>query len=161
MFTAQLVKVDSVGEHVSLALGNWSRQIHYETAILLAHWMHVRGREAKRFTSRGGFSLQTTGTLHDAEKGPDAGQPFTFNRVRTVSRDLLKLDDIEVRQDGTNVALKFGNTEMAIPYAAAITISQWIRLRAKECKRRAGDVIRHHSVIVNDRKTQYGNVTRG
>lgn len=158
MFTAQLVQVVSVGEHVALAIGNWRREIHYETAILLAWWMLHRAREAKRCAGRKA-SLYATGTLHDASN-PNAGQPLTPRRL--VSRELLKLDQIEVDQRAGDVVLRFVRDEVAIPWKAALTISQWLRQRAKESKARAGDTERHWNKILQARDAQVGpNVTRG
>lgn len=161
MFTAQLVQVQSVGEHVTLAIGNWQRQIHYESAILLAWWMLRRGREAKRWAGTTSRTLYGIGTLHDASNPNfDAGQPLTLRRQ--VSRDLLKIEQIEVEQRNAEVLLRFGRDEIAVPWKAALTISQWLRQRAKESKRRAGDTDRHWNRIVLARDNQVGaDVTRG
>lgn len=60
---------------------------------------------------------------------------------------LLTPQAIEVRSEGELVVLKVGNSELRFHYEDGIKISQWIRLRAKEAKRRAGDTARHWSVL--------------
>lgn len=145
MFTPQLVQIESIGEHVVLSIGNWRREIQYQDALLLAHWMVRRAREAKASVRDNRFGFRLLGTLHDAEK-PDAGQPLTGRRI--VGRDLLKLSKITVEQRGPEVVLRFGSDEVALSYVAATQIAQWIRLRGKESKRRAGDVARHWSNLV-------------
>ena len=71
---------------------------------------------------------------------------------------LLKRERIEVRSEGELVVLSLGNVELKLPYETALLLSQWIRVRAKEAKRRAGDVSRHWSVIGTLTDV---NVTRG
>jgi len=154
----QLVQIGSVGEHVTLAIGNWQRQLHYETALLLAYWMQRRAREAKRWANKDRAKLYATGTLHDALAGPNAGQPFTPNGVRIVRRDVLRLERIEVEQNFGDVRLRFEGAEMGLPWKAALQIAQWIRLRAKESKARAGDTGRHWGRIV---AASDPSVTRG
>jgi hypothetical protein len=45
------------------------------------------------------------------------------------------------------VRLSIGNADIDMPYETAIQLSQWLRVRGKEAKRRAGDMSRHWSVI--------------
>jgi hypothetical protein len=45
------------------------------------------------------------------------------------------------------VVLKIGNAEMSMPYEQALKLSQWLRVRAKQAKKFAGDTSRHWSVI--------------
>ena len=60
---------------------------------------------------------------------------------------LLTPQKIAVRAEGDNVMIDVGNSTLTMHYEAALQISQWIRLRAKEAKRRAGDMSRHWSAI--------------
>jgi len=60
---------------------------------------------------------------------------------------LLSKQRIAVRSEGDLVVLNVGNAELKMPYETALQLSQWLRVRAKEAKRRAGDVSRHWSVI--------------
>ncbi len=160
MLTQQRIAVASFGENVTLEIGNWRRSMAYEVALLLSWWMQKHAREARKWTGNGA-QLRTAGTMHDANR-PNAGQPFDPRRVRTVDAGLLKREQINVWRDGDTVAVAFGADEMKLPYKAATTIAQWLRLRAKESKRRAGDVNRHWSVIGVSHDSHVGaNVTRG
>ena len=164
MFAPLLVEVKSVGEDVVLAVGSWKRRLHFETAVLLAAWLDECGREAKLWASNSKRLLRGVGTLHDASDHNwlNRGQPFTPNGVPRVSRDLLKKHAIAVRQEGGTVVLTAGTAMMTLPYEAALQISQWIRLKAKESQTRAGDVKRHWSEITKAHRAQHGNgVTRG
>jgi hypothetical protein len=146
VLTQQRIAVASVRDRVTLEIGNWSRSMDYEVALLLSWWMQKHAREARKFAGHLGFALRVAGTLHDASK-PDAGQPFNPLGVRQVNADLLKLHQVSVRRDGQTVCVKIGADEATLPYAAALTIAQWLRMRAKESKRRAGDLERHWSVL--------------
>jgi hypothetical protein len=159
-----LVEVKSIGEDVVIAVGTWNRRLHFETAVMLASWLDECARDAKLWAGQTRQLLRAVGTLHDASdhKWLDRGQPFTPNGVPRVTRDLLKQKDIAVRQEGGTVVLTAGTSMMAIPYAAALQISQWIRLKAKESQMRAGDATRHWSKIVLAHEHQHGpGVTRG
>jgi len=82
--------------------------------------------------------------------------------VAIVSRDLLKQHRIAVSSEGDLVAMQLGNVQVKLPYETALLLSQWLRVRAKEAKRRAGDVSRHWSVIGSMHDAQRGpDVTRG
>ena len=76
--------------------------------------------------------------------------------------DLLKKERIAVESEGDIVHLHLGNVKISLPYESALLLSQWIRVRAKEAKRRAGDVSRHWSVLGTLHDANYGpDVTRG
>lgn len=160
MLTQQHVSVASIGETVTLEIGNWRRTMGYEVALLLSWWMQKHAREARRWAGNG-FSLRLCGVLQDAQN-PDAGQPFNPLKVRAVHADLIRKNQISVRREGDLVAVAFGADEMKMPYKAATVISQWVRLRAKESKRRAGDVARPWSAIGLAHEANHGpDVTRG
>lgn len=75
---------------------------------------------------------------------------------------ILKQEVIAVSQENDLVVIKFGNTEVKLPYATAFLLSQWIRVRAKEAKAFAGDLSHHWSVIGTLHDASKGpNVTRG
>jgi len=78
--------------------------------------------------------------------------------VDIVSNDLMKRERIAVESEGDLVVIHLGNVTVKVPYETALLLSQWIRVRAKEAKMRAGDNSRHWSVIgtLHD-----ANVTRG
>jgi hypothetical protein len=48
---------------------------------------------------------------------------------------------------GEQVILRIGDSEVRMGYECAIQLSQWLRVRGKEAKRRAGDMSRHWSAI--------------
>ncbi len=159
MLTRQRIEVASVGESVTLAIGNWRREMCYEVALLLAAWMHKHAREARRWAGNSGFSMRACGVMHDASN-PDP-LPNNPMNVRPVHADLIKRNQISVRRDGDMVAVAFGGDEMKMPYKHATTLAQWVRLRAKESKRRAGDIA-HWSKITLAHEANYGpDVTRG
>lgn len=163
MFLPLVVEVKSIGEDVVLAIGSWKRRLYFETAILLADWMDTCGREAKEWAGNSKRLLRGIGTLHDASNPNwiNAGQPFTPNGVPRVVRDVLKKHEIEVKSDGGTVVITAGSAMATMPYEAALQISQWIRLKAKESKTRAGDTTRHWSKVVAEHEAANGPVTRG
>lgn len=158
MFSPLLVEVKSIGEDVQLSIGSWSRRLYFETAVLLAAWMDECAREAKAWSGVKKHLLRGLGTLHDASdhKWLDRGQPFTPNGVPRVNRNLLKAHDIEVTSEGGTVVMVAGTAQAVLPHEAAIRISHWIRLRAKESQMRAGDTTRHWSKVVQRHAEQHG-----
>lgn len=74
------------------------------------------------------------------------------------NKNLLRQERIAVSSEGDLVLVQLGNVEVKLPYETALQLSQWLRVRAKEAKRRAGDTSRHWSLIgtMHD-----ANVTRG
>jgi hypothetical protein len=82
--------------------------------------------------------------------------------VAIVNRDLLRRERIAVMSEGELVVMQLGNVTVNLPYETALLLSQWLRVRAKEAKRRAGDVSRHWSVIGTLHDASRGpDVTRG
>ena len=59
----------------------------------------------------------------------------------------MQIEKIAVSSEGENVVLQIGNTEIRFHYETALKLSQWLRVRAKEAKRRAGDMSRHWSAL--------------
>lgn len=64
-----------------------------------------------------------------------------------VKPTLLTQQRVEVAAEGELVAITVGNTTLRLGYEQALLLSQWIRVRAKEAKRNAGDTSRHWSVL--------------
>ncbi len=60
---------------------------------------------------------------------------------------LLSKQRMSVEIEGELVKLTIGNSDIRMPYEAALQLSQWLRVRGKEAKRKAGDVSRHWSAI--------------
>ena len=82
--------------------------------------------------------------------------------VAIVNNALLKKERIAVESEGDVVHIHLGNVQVSLPYESALLLSQWIRVRAKEAKTRAGDVSRHWSVLGTLHDANYGpGVTRG
>ncbi len=76
--------------------------------------------------------------------------------------DLLKKERIAVSSENELVVIELGNVTVKLPYETALLLSQWIRVRAKEAKRRAGDESRHWSSIGILHDANYGpDHTRG
>lgn len=76
--------------------------------------------------------------------------------------DLLKRERIAVEAEGDLVVMYLGNVTVKLPYETALLLSQWLRLRAKECKSFVGDESRHWSVIGVMHDAEYGpDKTRG
>jgi hypothetical protein len=144
------VAITCEGEHVQLVIGSSRWALHYETALALSGLLRLEGQAAKRAAGDFGRRWSAMGTLHDANRGPDAGQPHTPGKVYPVNRDVLPRSSVAARRQGTTVVLKLGSAEAAMPYQAALTIAQWLRLRAKEGKRRAGDMARHWSTVAQE-----------
>lgn len=158
MLSPVAVAVASIGEDVSLTVGGWNRRLHFETAVLLAAWLDECARQAKAAERATSKLLLGHGTLHDASnhRWLDVGQPNDPRHVARVDRNLLKLASIDVQPQGSLVAFSAGSASMMLPWAAAIQVAQWIRLRAKESQMRAGDLTRHWSGIVRQHEAAHG-----
>lgn len=78
--------------------------------------------------------------------------------VAIVNKALLKREHLAVSAEGDLVVMQLGNVTLKLGYEDALQLSQWIRVRAKEAKRTAGDTSRHWSLIG---QLHDANVTRG
>lgn len=78
--------------------------------------------------------------------------------VAIVNKNLMQQHRIAVESEGDLVVMHLGNVEVKLPYETALLLSQWLRVRAKEAKRLAGDTSRHWNVIGTLRDA---NVTKG
>lgn len=67
--------------------------------------------------------------------------------VVVVKPSLLTPQHVAVNTEGELVTITVGNSTLKLHYESALKLSQWIRVRAKEAKRRAGDQSRHWSVV--------------
>ena len=70
--------------------------------------------------------------------------------------DTLSKKQIAVGSEHDMVVIKVGNIRWKMKYEDALLLSQWIRIRAKEAKRRAGDISRHWSAIGIMHDANYG-----
>ena len=76
--------------------------------------------------------------------------------------EILRRQRIAVTSEADVVVVQLGNVEFRMHYEDALLFSQWTRMRAKEAKRRAGDISRHWSAIGVLHDAQYGpDKTRG
>ena len=64
-----------------------------------------------------------------------------------VNSTLLSRQHISVASEGDLVTLTIGNATIKMPYETALQLSQWLRVRGKECKRLNGDMSRHWSAV--------------
>jgi len=78
--------------------------------------------------------------------------------VAIFRNDLLKRERVAVAHEGDTVKLKFGNVEIKMNYVDALQLAQWIRVRGKQAKVRAGDK-RHWLTAVGT--LHDASVTRG
>lgn len=60
---------------------------------------------------------------------------------------MLRPEHVEIGTEGELVTFTVGNSTLKIHYEDALKISQWLRMRAKEAKRKCGDTSRHWSVL--------------
>ncbi len=60
---------------------------------------------------------------------------------------LMKKQRLAVAAEGELVVMHLGNVEVKLPYETALLLSQWLRVRAKQAKRFAGDTSRHWSAV--------------
>lgn len=73
------------------------------------------------------------------------GAPAQINRP-----SLLTPEHVEVRCHATNpelVEIVIGNSVLTVHYENGLQLSQWLRVRSKEAKRKAGDTSRHWSAV--------------
>lgn len=81
---------------------------------------------------------------------------MSTGKVAVLNKNLLKRERIAVRSVGDLVEIHLGNIEVKIHYETALLLSQWIRMGAKESKRRVGDMSRHWSIIGKIHDAEYG-----
>jgi len=156
MLQRQIIDIKSSGEHVLARFGNVETKIQYEDALLISHWLVWRAKEAKRFAGDRSRLVKTIGTIHDASRGDGPAD------IRSRGVPISKKSSWAISTEGYLVVAKFGSHTLKLNYHDASTLAQFIRVRAKEAKRRAGDVLRHWSEICLDHDDQYGpGVTRG
>ena len=60
---------------------------------------------------------------------------------------LVKPERFEVKAEGDRVVIDMGSSRLTMSYEDALVFAQWVRVRAKEAKRNAGDMSRHWSSI--------------
>jgi hypothetical protein len=134
ILTQQKVEVDCIGELVVLSVGNVERSMEFHTAIRVAAEMREAARLIKRQCNDQSRRYRTAGSLHDA-----SAPRLPVSKFNRTLPERVKDKDIDAGTDGFQVVLRVQNTYMAMPYDAALTISQWIRVRGKEARNHAGE----------------------
>lgn len=139
MLQQKLVDVSCRGELVILAIGNIVHSVEFDMALRMSAAMLASARIAKAAAGDLARKRRCGGTLTDAsaEKSP----PPRFGQELPA-----RLKGFDVYPSGTIVNLQLGSNVFGIPYDAALTISQWLRLRGKEARNTAGER-GHWSVI--------------
>jgi hypothetical protein len=145
LLTKQGVEVSSKGENVILRIGNVDLPMHYEHALDVSRWIREEGQVAKSLTGRR-RTMRSLGILEDAAAKPSALPPPAPGVAIHVKPKLQDYRREDVRLEGRLVAIKIGRHTMRIHFESALKIAQWLRLRAKEARNRAGDT-RHWSAI--------------
>jgi len=64
-----------------------------------------------------------------------------------VKPSVLAPQKVSVGTEGELVTITIGNSTLRIGYEDALKLSQWVRMRAKQAKKRAGDESRHWSAL--------------
>lgn len=64
-----------------------------------------------------------------------------------VKPSVLAPQRVAVGTEGELVTITVGNSTLRMHYEGALKLSQWIRVRAKQAKKRAGDESRHWSAL--------------
>ncbi len=147
MLTQQDVEITSKGEIVTWRIGNVPLNIHYERALSLSDWMREEASNAKQEFGYG-RTARGLGVLEDLGKKPKLA-PRADGPSIHVKDKTLQLHRRNVTSQGSMVYVKEGRRTISLHFEDALKISQWLRLRAKECRNTAGDV-RHWSDIAGD-----------
>ena len=137
--------VASQGEQVILTIGNVAIPMHFEHALDFHEWIREEAALAKRLANRK-RSIRSHGTLHDASAKPDSPLPYTAGTAIHVKAKEKTWHREDVSLEGRVVIMKLGPHTLRLNFENALTLSQWLRIRAKECQRTAGDT-RHWSEV--------------
>lgn len=95
--------------------------------------------------------MNTNETNNNSETPEASGDISSkLNVPNTIIKPAVaKMTKLAVASEGENVVLTIGNSQIRFHYETALKLSQWLRIRAKEAKRKAGDNSRHWSAIGN------------
>lgn len=144
-FLKMEVKVHDEGETVTLDLNGVKIDMHYEHAFDLSHYMRV---EAGRLKLNEGYgrTIRSLGILTDASAKPKRLAPRPVGPSIHSKKKLQTWSREDVWAEGELVAVRIDHHTIRLGVEPALRISQHLRLHAKMCRNRAGDV-RHWSVI--------------
>lgn len=139
------IEVAAVGELVVLSLGNLAYSMEFDLALQVAADMTAAARDVKKSTGDKSRRYRVAGSMHDAT--PDKQ---VLTRFHTKLPERIARKDIGVRLKGAMVVLRLYKTEADIPYEAALSISQWLRVRAKEARNEAGEEAHWSDLVKQD-----------
>lgn len=140
------LEVFAKGEIVTLRIGNVDLPMHYEHALDISRWVRIEARDAKSLTGRS-RTMRSLGVMHDADAKPLEPLPYQAGTAIHSNPKLRAWRREDVTTQGRLVLIKIGATTISLHFENALQVAQWIRVRAKEAMRTAGDTGRHWSVI--------------
>lgn len=148
LLTKQGLEVSANGEQVILRVGNVEIPMHFEQALDLSKWIRFEAALAKRGRNRA-KTVRSLGILRNLEAPldkalPDARGGLFGIHVKAKAKSWHRED--VVLEGRSLVAIKIGSKTLRLHFEKALTISQWLRVRAKEAQRTAGDT-RHWSEV--------------
>lgn len=130
------VKVSRDGELVLLNIGDIKFSIEFDLALRISSALLVEGRIARKIQQ--GVNcfprVRTSGLLVDLNAIKKRRSRFQKLAER------LKYKDIEVKNAGANVSLRFAKIKMDLPWNAALSIAQWLRIHAKMARNESGSM---------------------
>ena len=147
LMTQQGVAVSSEGETVTLTIGNVDIPMHFEHALDLSKWIREDAAMAKAIANRK-RTLRSFGVLHDAD-AKEKPLPYTPGPGIHIKPQVKTWHREDVKLEGRLVAIKIGPHTMRLHFENALQLSQWLRIRAKESQRTAGDT-RHWSEVTSE-----------
>jgi hypothetical protein len=133
LLEATTVQVTQYGELVELAIGPEKWSMPFDVALSLAHALLTEGRVARKAAGYKGTNLRSSG-LFTAEDKPK----FRQNRWQRIAAQLTK-HRMHVQADGSNVDVTLGHSRYGVPFDAALTISQWLRIHGRAARNEAGE----------------------
>lgn len=145
LLTKQNVRVEADGENVFWWIGNTPIVMHYEHAFDVSRWMRAEAGAIKQAMGYGKTS-RSLGVMHDAEAKPKRLAPRQRGPAIHVKPKPYQWDRRDVSTVGNRVSVKIGTHAAAVHFREALTLSQWIRVRAKQARNTVGDT-RHWSEI--------------
>lgn len=134
----QRMRIDVAADNdvVVLSVGHASLRFGYPTAFKIAQGLRVAGKHAMR---NAGIPVNTHRAVGDFDTNLPAA-PLHPEYRRTA--EPLAGQPWRVDVENTRVALHIGNTALRVDHDAALQMATWLRMRAKEAKRWAGDTSR-------------------
>ena len=129
---AMAVEFATLGELVVISIGNVAFSVEFNVALRVSAEMLEAARTAKRAANDSNRRFRVAGHLQDVE-----AEKVALSRWNRAAPPRLKTQDVSVRPVGTQVAWRLGKTVAEIPYEAALTFSQWLRIRGKEARNNA------------------------